>query len=850
MLEQDEKKPRVIVLLMVYALLVQAAVAAQPADRYEGRPVADVLRQLQGRGAPIIFSTVLVTPDLRVKTEPRKDRTPREVAEEILAPHGLALSDGPGKTWVVVRAPKPAAPPSPKDEAKPSKPDAVPPRDLPPPFPMRIEEQVEVNERVGELAGSPNVYAVDVPRAIDTAGSLENVAQTLSWLPGVASTNDHDGKFAVRGAGPQHNTVVFDGMQIHSPQRLASDLGGQQSFVNPATVANLALDASGLDARYGGRLSSVTVFETRNGTASRRLAISGSAGLTSGDILAEGRLPGTRTGSGWATMRGTYYRLVADRFKDGDIPSFADAQFKISAQPSSGTRLSVLGLMGAEAMVRPLLSPPEQNRNFAGENLREFHGHTRLAILNLQWIPGPRVSTTTTVDAYSNASQDQDGWIDWKTGEPFDRRAHVVDFAARQRASIAWSPRYVLDVGGETHRVRGSWSMKGINLLPRRPPGPDTWGHFLEYDGPIEARQVRTQAGAWAQQRVPLAGGVTVEPGVRLDWNSFTGETATQPRLRVTKTIGDRRVVWAGVAWQAQTPGYETMQQGLAYYDLTGPAAEDLENERSRQIVTGFEQRLPSWMTFRVEAYRRAFDRLTVQRQESEIERQQRLSRYQIPPDMPPDSAILDYRPTTDPESTGTGRASGVELLLDRTRGRVTGWVSYTLSKSERELFGRTVPFEFDRRHALGVALNVEVTSKLRASLRSQYASGFPVTPLHKEVRFNDDRNRFPGPPPGSLFRAGRDRNGELFLQTNVYDPPRLSLLNSTRMSAYARTDVRFTYRIDKRFEVYGEIINLLDRENFRAPLPDVSPGNPQPIEYQVEPAFPRLFTYGVRFKF
>jgi hypothetical protein len=122
MVQQDEKKSRVrarrrvkpcllvaIVLRMVHAPLIQAAGAAQPADRYEGRLVADVLRQLQSRGAPIIFSTVLVTPDLRVKAEPRKDRTPREVAEEILAPHGLALSDGPGKTWVVVRAPKPAA---------------------------------------------------------------------------------------------------------------------------------------------------------------------------------------------------------------------------------------------------------------------------------------------------------------------------------------------------------------------------------------------------------------------------------------------------------------------------------------------------------------------------------------------------------------------------------------------------------------------------------------------------------------------------------------------------------------------------------------------------------------------
>jgi TonB dependent receptor-like, beta-barrel len=458
---------------------------------------------------------------------------------------------------------------------------------------------------------------------------------------------------------------------------------GNRAFVNPATVASLALDASGLEARYGGRLSSATLFETRDGPTSRRLTISGSAGLTSGDVLAEGRLPGTVAGSWWATMRGTYYRVVADRFKDGDIPSFVDFQFKVTVRLSSRTRLSVLGLAGAEAMVRPILSPPDQRQGYAAENLREFHAHSRLAIVNFQWTPSSRVSTTTTIDAYSNASRDQDAWIDWQTGQPFDRRVRVVDFAARQQVSIAWSPRYVLDLGGEVHGLRGSWAMKGINLLPTRPQGPDILGHFVEYDGPIDTRLERTQIGAWAQERVPLGAGFGIDPGLRLDWNSFTREMAVQPRFRVTKSIGESSMVWAGVAWQAQTPGFETMQQGAAYYDLIGSSGSDLRNERSRQIVGGVEQHLKAGMTLRVEAYHREFDRLMTQRLETDIERQTRLSRYLIPDDMPPDSAILENRPTADPESTGTGRATGVEFLLDRSRGRVSGWVSYALSKSD-----------------------------------------------------------------------------------------------------------------------------------------------------------------------
>ena len=120
------------------------------------------------------------------------------------------------------------------------------------------------------------------------------------------------------------------------------------SFVNPATAAVISLDPSGLDARFGGRLSSVVNLETRDGTTERALAASGSIGLTSGDVLFEGRMPGTTSGSWWATVRGTYYRLVADRFRDGAMPSFADLQFKTTLHPSTHTRLTVFALAATE----------------------------------------------------------------------------------------------------------------------------------------------------------------------------------------------------------------------------------------------------------------------------------------------------------------------------------------------------------------------------------------------------------------------------------------------------------------------------------------------------------------------
>ena len=82
-------------------------------------------------------------------------------------------------------------------------------------------------------------------RPRDAAGGFENVFQVLQVMPGAAGINDEDGKIAMRGGGPEHNLIVIDGIQIHRPQRLGDFMG---SFVNPATIESVSLDASGLEA--------------------------------------------------------------------------------------------------------------------------------------------------------------------------------------------------------------------------------------------------------------------------------------------------------------------------------------------------------------------------------------------------------------------------------------------------------------------------------------------------------------------------------------------------------------------------------------------------------------------------
>jgi outer membrane cobalamin receptor len=351
-------------------------------------------------------------------------------------------------------------------------------------------------------------------------------------------------------------------------------------------------------------------------------------------------------------------------------------------------------------------------------------------------------------------------------------------------------------------------NVKQLDLF--RGLGPSTGGELVDYSaGPVSTDLARTQAGAWLQYRLPFGSNWTAEPGIRLEWNSFTHEASWEPRLRVSKSIGKKTTTWGGVAVQAQTPSHESLQS-FDYFHFSPADGLRLRNERSRQIVAGVEQLFGAGFALRVEAYRRRFDRLLVHRLETDAERAARLSRYIIPPDLPPDSAILEHRPTMEAESTGRGVAAGIEMLLKREGERVSGSLAYTFSNATREMYGATFPFDFDRPHAFNAIIGVRLSRRIRLAATWQRASGFPATAVREEVRFTRAIARDGTIDP--IYRTSRLPDGSLAKSPNPA-LRRLSLRNTERLNGYARADVRATYSVGS-WEFYGEVLNVSNRWN------------------------------------
>ena len=103
----------------------------------------------------------------------------------------------------------------------------------------------------------------------------------------------------------------------------------------------------------------------------------------------------------------------------------------------------------------------------------------------------------------------------------------------------------------------------------------------------------------------------------------------------------------------------------------------------------------------------------------------------------------------------------------------------------------------------------------------------------------NDDQ--LPAIPPS---QPSRKSNGELFTIRNPNGYLRVSLWNTGRMPAYARTDARVTFELWKSLEVYGEIIDIFNRNNFH-PHDFCSGTTGYPGEYGVAQSLPRLPSSG-----
>jgi len=535
-----------------------------------------------------------------------------------------------------------------------------------------------------------------------------DVLKTIQLLPGVLSAGEGNAGFYVRGGGPDQNLVLLDEAVVYNPGHLL----GFFSVFNADAIKNTTLIKGGMPAQYGGRLSSVVDIQMKEGN-DREYAMEGGIGLVASRVTFEGPIVEERS-SFIVSARRTYALDLAQPFLDntsfaGTNYYFYDLNAKANYRFSDEDRLYFSTYFG-----RDVLQFRSNARDF---NFDMPYGN---ATATLRWNHLFSDKLFMNVSAIYN---DYDfgfsgGQGDFRIG----LESGVRDWNGKVDFEYFPNPNHHLRFGANYtyHRLTPS--------LATATNGEEVFAN----DGEIRFAH---ESAVYLADEIKIGPGIRLNAGLRV--SAFTqlgpytskqdsteyaaGEPVktyigVEPRLAATFYLNAVSSLKAGVTVANQYLHLVSNSTSTLPTDIWMPSSEIIKPQIGVQYAVGY------------------FRNFQDNRYEASVEVYYRDLYNQI-----------DFRENyvdnvaNDLEEEfvfGQGRAYGLELFLQKKKGRFTGWIGYTLSRTER-IFpeinnGNPFPAIYDRRHDLSVVANYTLNKKWEFGGAFIFGTGNAFTPVQR----------------------------------------------------------------------------------------------------------------------
>ncbi len=604
-----------------------------------------------------------------------------------------------------------------------------------------------------------------------------DLMRSYQFLPGIQGGTEGKAGMYVRGGGSDQNLILLDG----SPLYYVNHIGGFVSIFDPDAVKNFKLYKGGFPARFGGRLSSVLDVQLNEGDQ-KKTQRTVSIGLLSGKYGQQGPF-GRGKGSYIVSLRRIWLDFLMRpasylAFKGYSVGyNFYDLNSKFTYQADEHNKLFFSIYAGDDKLTQKykdkLLGPDEKSTQSLkwGNLLSAFRwNHT--------WSPALVSDLKLTYTRYRFLDLDKyrDNSEDIRMSNQFLSR--INDFGLSADFDYFGANWYHLKGGvGTTFHLLDP----GINRSESSEKGQtysDTsfgnhsitaWEQFAYLENQVDLRRIRFNLGGRLACFFP-EGGKYIYAEPRL--------SASVPLLNKTSLTASYTEMHQFMHMLSNpTAGFST--------DFWVPATASIPPGKSRQLAVGIDKQF-GMFDFSAELYYKKLSDL-ISFKEGEV--------FQ--------GNAVDWQKRV--EKNGTGTSKGLELFLNKKEGLITGWISYSLAKSDRTFrninFGETYPFEYDRRHQFNAVINIPLSDSWNFSAAWTYGSGYPITL--------------------ALGKMNVITNSEYTSSSNLYSTSETGEYygpkNSFRMKAYHRMDIGFTHTK----KAYGKeriwtigIYNVYNRQN------------------------------------
>jgi hypothetical protein len=657
---------------------------------------------------------------------------------------------------------------------------------------VTITAQSKLNDIKSTRISVDEIKTKDIKYLPSLGGELD-IIKVIQLLPGVQKGVEGQSGFQVRGGDADQNLILLDEATVYN----VSHLFGFFSVFIPEAVENMEIYKGGFPAEYGGRLSSILDIRMRDGNL-KKFSGSGGVGLLSSRITFEGPIVKDKA-SFIISARRTYIDNVL-KLVGVQLPyHFYDINAKLKWDIDKRNKLFYTLYQGDDVL--------KFNQKVDSDSGRSNGGN-----LNFGFKLGNFTNTLRWNHSFNNR------WFSNTSLIYTQFRYNVTGSFLNNNIYLS---SYINDIGVKqdfTYFKNDNNTIKmGLNVINHtfRPNIVSAQGDitgFIDFQTPPSLQNLETAIYVRNEQNL---GKIKLNYGARLSSTAANDAfyAGLEPRFAAAWDVTKYGALKIGLARMKQYLHLVSSSAVAVPTDLWYPVSKRIKPQNSNQYTIGYQHLLPkTQITLSAEAYYKTMNNLTEYRE----------------------GAVLLYNNNYENELLqGKGNAYGMEFLLKKDRGRLYGWISYTLGYSKR-LFadlngGREFPAKYDRRHNLAVVANYKLSKRWEISSVWNYLSG---------SRFTAQIGQYFQPKPGL--------NG-------IDLVPVYSGRNEVRMSPSHRLDLNFILKPkrEKRFsgEWYFSVYNTYNRAEPYSIRITADP-NTGSLAYEQPGLFGTLISIAYNFKF
>lgn len=579
--------------------------------------------------------------------------------------------------------------------------------------------------------------AIEVPvsqiQTIPALAGEVDVLKAIQLLPGVQGGNEGSAGVYVRGGGPDENLILLDGAPLYNINHAL----GMFSVFNADAIKNVTLYKGNFPARFGSRLSSVIDVRQKEGNNSfwhggisvgliaSKLNVEGPIFTKAQlDSLKQGHSPRAKTTFNISARR-TYFDLLtapliayAVKRNASNLSLMAgyyfyDINAKLSHTFSDKDRLSVSVYNGADVEYMRLQQTENSNNKYKID-FRYSWGNT-LAVMNWQHRINPQLFLNTQLH-YSgyycrmNQSmnlQSKDAISSSYFDQHMKYNSMINDVSLSSQLEYTPNQRHHLNAGLEYifHHFRPSVqnqfalsaneSSPALFKMDTTLGGQSLYGH---------------EVAAFIEDSWTPCSWFRLNYGARFSMYGIKGKVYPSAEPRIGMRFLPHKDVGIKLSYSYMSQYIHLLSSSLVSLpsDLWVPVTKDIPPMRSMQVAGGISYNILNQVEVSVEGY---------------YKRSLNLLEYKE------GATFMGYTDAWEQQvEVGNGWSYGIEVLVQRTVGPVTGWIGYTWSRAMRQFDningGKPFHAKYDREHDFSITLQYQITPRIDIAATWVYATG------------------------------------------------------------------------------------------------------------------------------